>query len=128
MNVRTYDRALTSSPRDLARSAAPRPLHPRVQAVILAAGMKGIEQSMDLPREAEDDVWSLTERERTSLGIEPLPKSLNEAIEIAEKSELLAETLGEHVFDFFLRNKRAEWQDYRRQVTVYERDRYLPVL
>ena len=45
-----------------------------------------------------------------------------------ENSELVAETLGEHVFDFFLRNKRAEWQDYRRQVTVYERDRYLPVL
>ena len=76
-------------------------------AVTLAAGMKGIEQGLDLPREAEDDVWSLTERERTSLGIEPLPKSLNEAIEIAERSELLAETLGEHVFDFFLRNKRA---------------------
>ena len=97
-------------------------------AVTLAAGMKGIEQSLDLPREAEDDVWSLTERERTSLGIEPLPKSLNEAIEIAERSELLAETLGEHVFDFFLRNKRAEWDEYRGQVSAFERDRMLPVL
>ena len=90
--------------------------------------MKGIEQGLDLPREAEDDVWSLTERERTSLGIEPLPKSLNEAIEIAENSELLAETLGEHVFDFFLRNKRAEWDEYRGQVSAFERDRMLPVL
>ena len=97
-------------------------------AVILAAGMKGIEQGMELPREAEDDVWSLTERERTSLGIAPLPKSLNEAIEIAEKSELLAETLGEHVFDFFLRNKRAEWDEYRGQVSAFERDRMLPVV
>lgn len=97
-------------------------------AVVLAAGMKGIEQALDLPREAEDDVWSLTERERTSLGIQPLPKSLNEAIEIAEKSELLAETLGEHVFDFFLRNKRAEWDEYRGQVSAFERDRMLPVL
>jgi glutamine synthetase len=97
-------------------------------AVMLAAGMKGIEQGLDLPREAEDDVWSLTERERTSLGIEPLPKSLNEAIEIAERSELLAETLGEHVFDFFLRNKRAEWDEYRGQVSAFERDRMLPVL
>jgi glutamine synthetase len=97
-------------------------------AVTLAAGMKGIERGLDLPREAEDDVWSLTERERTSLGIEPLPKSLNEAIEIAERSELLAETLGEHVFDFFLRNKRAEWNDYRGQVSAFERDMMLPVI
>ena len=96
-------------------------------AVVLAAGMKGIEEDLELPREAEDDVWSLTERERTSLGIEPLPKSLNEAIEIAERSELLAETLGEHVFDFFLRNKRAEWDEYRGQVSAFERDRMLPV-
>ena len=97
-------------------------------AVTLAAGMKGIDQGLELPREAEDDVWSLTERERTSLGIEPLPKSLNEAIEIAERSELLAETLGEHVFDFFLRNKRAEWAEYRGQVSAFERDRMLPVI
>jgi glutamine synthetase len=97
-------------------------------AVTLAAGMKGIERGLDLPREAEDDVWSLTERERTSLGIEPLPKSLYDAINIAEQSELLAETLGEHVFDFFLRNKRAEWNDYRGQVSAFERDMMLPVI
>ena len=76
-------------------------------AVVLPPGMKGIEEGYELPREAEDDVWSLTERERKSLGIEPLPSSLYDAIGIAESSELLAETLGEHVFDFFLRNKRA---------------------
>ena len=75
--------------------------------------MRGIDEGYDLPREAEDDMWSLTERERKSLGIEPLPKSLYDAINIAENSELLAETLGEHVFDFFLRNKRSEWEDYR---------------
>jgi glutamine synthetase len=97
-------------------------------AVVLAAGMKGIEDGYELPREAEDDVWSLTERERKSLGISPLPKSLWDAIGIAEDSELLAETLGEHVFDFFLRNKRAEWEEYRTQVSAYERDRMLPVL
>jgi glutamine synthetase len=95
---------------------------------MLAAGMKGIENEIELPREAEDDVWSLTDRERSSLGIEPLPKSLNEAIAIAEGSELLAETLGEHVFDYFLRNKRAEWDEYRGQVSAFERDRMLPVL
>jgi glutamine synthetase len=97
-------------------------------AAVLAAGMKGIEEDYELPREAEDDMWSLTERERKSLGIEPLPKTLYEAIGIAERSELLAETLGEHVFDFFLRNKHAEWEDYRGQVSAFERDRMLPVV
>jgi glutamine synthetase len=97
-------------------------------AVMLAAGMKGIEEGYDLPREAEDDVWSLNERERKSLGIDPLPRNLTEAIAVAESSELLAETLGEHVFDFFLRNKRAEWDEYRVQVSAFERDRMLPQL
>jgi glutamine synthetase len=66
--------------------------------------------------------------ERSALGIDPLPSSLAEAIRVMERSELVAETLGEHVFEFFLRNKRAEWDDYRRQVSSYERDRMLPVL
>ena len=97
-------------------------------AVTLAAGMKGIEEGYELTREAEDDVWSLNERERKSLGIDPLPKSLQDAISVAESSELLADTLGEHVFDFFLRNKRAEWEEYRVQVSAFERDRMLPLL
>ncbi len=97
-------------------------------AVILAAGMKGIEHDYELPREAEDDVWSLDERERSSLGITPLPKTLAEAIKVAETSELLADTLGEHSYDFFLRNKRAEWDDYRIQVSSYERDLMLPLV
>jgi glutamine synthetase len=97
-------------------------------AVILAAGLKGIEQGYELPDGAEDDVWALTENERRSMGIDPLPTSLDEAIKAMEGSELVAETLGEHVFKFFLRNKRAEWDEYRRQVTQFERNRLLPVL
>lgn len=97
-------------------------------ALILAAGLKGIEEGLDLPPEAEDDVWSLSAAERRALGLAPLPSSLNRAIQAMERSELVAETLGEHVFDFFLRNKRAEWDEYSRQVTAYERDKYLPVL
>jgi glutamine synthetase len=95
---------------------------------MLAAGLKGIEEGYELPPGAEDDVWALTELERSALGIDPLPSSLAEAIRVMERSELVAETLGEHVFEFFLRNKRAEWDDYRRQVSSYERDRMLPVL
>ncbi len=97
-------------------------------AVILAAGMKGIEKGYELPREAEDDVWSLTDRERKALGLDPLPRTLSEAIGYAENSELLAETLGEQVFDFFLRNKRSEWEAYRGQVSAFERDQMLPVI
>ena len=97
-------------------------------SVLLAAGLKGIEEGYDLPPATEDDVWSLTASERRALGMDPLPGSLNQAIAAMEKSELVAETLGEHVFDFFLRNKRAEWEDYRRQVTSWELDRYLPLL
>jgi glutamine synthetase len=97
-------------------------------AVILAAGLKGIEADYELPPGAEDDVWALTSAERRALGIAPLPQSLSDACNVMQGSELVAETLGEHVFDFFLRNKRAEWEDYRRQVTEFELDRYLPVL
>jgi glutamine synthetase len=97
-------------------------------ALLLAAGLKGIDEGYDLPEGAEDDVWALTDAERRALGIEPLPTSLDQAIEAMENSELVAETLGEHVFDFVLRNKRQEWQDYRQQVTPFELRRYLPVL
>ena len=97
-------------------------------ALLLGAGLKGIEEGYDLPEGADDDVWSLSNEERRALGMTPLPASLNQAIQAMERSELVAETLGEHVFDFFLRNKRAEWDEYRRQVTGYELDRYLPIL
>jgi glutamine synthetase len=97
-------------------------------AVLLAAGLRGIEQGYELPPGAEDDVWALTPAERHALGMRPLPTTLDRAIAEMERSELVAETLGEHVFDFFLRNKREEWGDYRRQVTQWELDRYLPLL
>ena len=97
-------------------------------AVLLGAGLKGIEEGYELPPGAEDDVWALTSAERRALGMRPLPGSLNQAIQEMERSELVAETLGEHVFDFFLRNKQAEWEEYRRQVNQWELDRYLPTL
>lgn len=99
-----------------------------VYALMLSAGLKGVEEGYELPAETEDDVWSLTDGERRALGIEPLPASLSEAIKAMEGSEFVAETLGEHVFDFVLRNKRAEWTDYRNQVTAFELERYLPRL
>lgn len=80
---------------------------------MLAAGLKGIEEGYIL---------------EPTTDAQPLPANLNEAIAAMEKSVLVRETLGEHVFEFVLRNKRAEWLDYRRQVSAYELDRYLPVL
>jgi glutamine synthetase len=97
-------------------------------AVILAAGLKGIEEGYELPPGSEDDVWALTEQERRAMGMVPLPASLGQAVEAMQRSELVAETLGEQLFEFFLANKRAEWDDYRRQVTQFELDRYLPLL
>ena len=97
-------------------------------AVILAAGLKGIEEGYELPAGSDDDVWGLTNAERRAMGMKALPSSLNQAIQAMERSELVAETLGEHVFDFFLRNKKAEWEEYRRQVNSWEIDRYLPLL
>jgi glutamine synthetase len=97
-------------------------------ACILGAGLKGIEGDYELPPGAEDDVWALTPAERRALGIKALPANLDEAIRVMESSDLVAEILGEHVFDFFLRNKRQEWHEYRRQVSRFELDRYLPML
>jgi glutamine synthetase len=97
-------------------------------AVVLSAGLAGINGEYELPEGAEDDVWSLTERERRALGIKPLPQNLDEAIREMEGSELVAETLGDHVFDFFLRNKKAEFADHLKQVTEFELQRLLPVL
>ena len=82
-------------------------------AVMLAAGLKGVEESYVLS-DSNDPI--------------SLPTDLNEAILQMEKSALVRETLGEHVFEYVLRNKRAEWLDYSRQVSAYELDRYLPVL
>ncbi len=97
-------------------------------AVLLAAGLKGIEENYELPPGAEDDVWALSDTERRALGYEELPHNLADALRVMEGSELVAETLGEHVFDFFLRNKREEWIDYRAEVTPFELRRYLPAL
>jgi glutamine synthetase len=97
-------------------------------AVILAAGLRGVRENYELPPAAEDDVWSLSEAERKAAGYTSLPQNLGEALVELENSELVAETLGEHVYDYFLRNKRVEWDGYRSEVTPYELRTGLPVL
>ena len=89
-------------------------------ALLLSAGLKGIEQEYELPAETEDNVWALNDSERRAMGIQPLPQSLDHAIRKLEESELVAETLGEEVFSYVLANKRREWSEYRSQVTPFE--------
>ncbi|TFC32261.1 glutamine synthetase [Cryobacterium sp. TMT2-18-3] len=97
-------------------------------SLMLAAGLKGIEEGYELPPEAEDNVWGLSDTERRALGYRQLPASLDHAIQYMEESELVAETLGEHVFNYVLLNKRQEWKDYRSQVTPFELDKNLEML
>lgn len=97
-------------------------------AVMLAAGLKGIEQCYPLPQEMTENLYELTESERQDRGIKNLPGDLGEAIAATEKSELVRETLGDHAFERFIWLKKKEWEDFRVQVTRYELDKLLPVL
>lgn len=94
-------------------------------SVMLAAGLQGIDEGYDLPPEATNNIFEMTAEERAVENIGALPQSLAESLDVMERSELVAQTLGEHVFDFFIRNKRAEWDSYKQQVTQWELDRYL---
>ncbi|MFW6066513.1 MAG: type I glutamate--ammonia ligase [Planctomycetota bacterium] len=96
--------------------------------VMLAAGLKGIEENYDLPAPVERDVYALTESERREIGVESLPRDLGHAIDVCEKSELVRDALGDHIFEKFIENKKIEWDQYRIQVTGYELEKYLPVL
>jgi glutamine synthetase len=97
-------------------------------ACMLNAGLKGIEGGYKLPEPTETDVYHLSAQERARLGIGELPGSLIEAIEIAEQSQLLRETLGEHIYRELIVSKRVEWDNYRIRVFPYELETYLPVL
>jgi len=97
-------------------------------AVMLAAGLKGIEERYELPDPVEEDIFEMTEAERDSAGIASLPGSLAEAIAETEKSELVREALGDHIFNKFIDNKKIEWERYRSHVSQFELDQYLPIL
>jgi len=97
-------------------------------AVMLAAGLKGMEQNYVLPDPVEADIFHMDQETLDHHGITSLPGSLFEAAEEMKKSELVRETLGDHIFTKLYENKIMEWDRYRTQVTQYEIDRYLPVL
>ena len=97
-------------------------------AVLLHAGLEGIEKGYELPEPMEKNLYHLSGEERRRLGVEQLPESLGEAIEITARSELVLRALGEHMFNRYVEIKRQEWDDYRVQVTQWELDRYLAIL
>ncbi len=97
-------------------------------SVMLAAGLEGIEKNYELPDPVEKDIYHLSEEEKRELGIKALPGSLIEAVEIAEKSEVVREALGHHIYNNFMESKKIEWDDYRTRIHPYEINRYLPIL
>ena len=97
-------------------------------AVMLAAGLEGIEREYPLPEPTEENVFEMTDDERQERGIALLPGSLHEAIQAAEESELVRRCLGDHVFESLIKNKKIEWEAYRTHVTDFERERYLSIL
>ncbi|MFP5331056.1 MAG: glutamine synthetase family protein [Acidimicrobiia bacterium] len=97
-------------------------------SVLLAAGLRGIERGYELPDEVPGNVLEMSSQERREAGIERLPETLSEALDVLEGSELVHEALGDHVFGWFLRNKRDEWDRYQHHVSRFELDTYLPIL
>jgi len=97
-------------------------------SVMLAAGMAGMEEKIEPPPPVEENVYKMSAEERERRGIGQLPGSLIEAIQLTEKSKLVRDALGDHVFNHFIENKKVEWDRYRIQITSYELEKYLPVL
>jgi len=97
-------------------------------ACMLNAGLKGVEKGYRMPDPVEMDVYHMSPEERKKYDIDNLPGSLNRAIEYAESSDLLRETLGDHIFENFITSKKVEWDDYSIRIHPYEIERYLPVL
>jgi glutamine synthetase len=97
-------------------------------SVMLAAGLEGIEKKYELPQPVEENVYAMPDEERKKRGIKTLPSNLWEAIQLTKSSTLVKKALGDHVFTNFIKNKEIEWNEYRTQVTEYEKNRYLPIL
>ena len=97
-------------------------------AVMLAAGLKGIEKGYELGAPVEEDIFEMSEASRKKHGIDSLPGNLLEAVQLTEKSELVKETLGDHIFQKFIENKKIEWDQYRTHVSQFELDKYLSIL
>ncbi len=97
-------------------------------AVMLAAGLEGIENEYQIPEPIEEDIYKMSEKEKKKKRIQTLPGNLYEAILEVEKSKLVKKALGEHIFNKFLQNKKIEWDNYRTHVSRYEIEKYMPIM
>jgi glutamine synthetase len=97
-------------------------------AVMLAAGLKGVEKKYELPEPVEEDIFEMDQKARAKAGIISLPGSLYEAIQAVSKSSLVKETLGDHIFEKFIENKKVEWDRFRTHISQFEIENYLPLL
>ncbi|NCC25981.1 MAG: glutamine synthetase, partial [Deltaproteobacteria bacterium] len=97
-------------------------------AVMLAAGLDGMEKNMTLAKPVEEDIFEMNTVERKAHGIDNLPGSLESAVAEFEKSDLMRKALGDHIFTKFIENKMIEWDKFRTQITSYEIKTYLPLL
>jgi glutamine synthetase len=97
-------------------------------AAMLHAGLDGIEHGYECPEPMERNLYELNHDERLARGIEQLPETLGESIEVLAESDLVRRALGDHIFERYVALKREEWEEYRVQVTRWELDRYLPIL
>ena len=96
-------------------------------AVMLRAGLDGIERKLEPPPIANEDLYHLDDLGRRTLGLDMMPGSLGEALEELKRDDLMRETLGEHIFDRFVGAKSIEWQEYSTHVSGWELERYLPI-
>jgi len=110
------------------RSADPAANSYLAYACMLNAGLKGIEENYELPSPIEENIFHMSEEEKAKLKFDILPDSLANAIKEFENSPLIRETLGDHVFEKLIANKKIEWDDYRMRVSKNEVEKYLPIL
>lgn len=97
-------------------------------AVMLGAGLQGIEQNLSLQEPIEKNIYRLTRAEKEKYGIDRLPESLGHALAIMQDSILVKETLGQHIYENYIHVKKEQWEDYRKQVTPWEVNKYLSLI
>ena len=97
-------------------------------AVMLAAGLSGINQHLSLQKPVEKNIYQLSKPQKEKYGIDRLPESLGHALAILQESKLVEDTLGSHIYENYLHVKKEQWEEYRKQVTPWEVEKYLTLI
>ena len=124
MRIPTHKRGKHIATRIELRSPDPTANPYLALAVTIAAGLRGIEEELPLPEESTCDTLAVSDGALADAGISRLPRTLGEAIDRFESSDLMHEVLGDHIFTYFVREKRREWEEFCTSVTDWEREHY----